>query len=166
MATRDDELGQISTDADGTITLRFVRRLAHAPPRVWAALTETEQIARWFMPGTVEPRIGGHVKFESEEEGGTLGEVMMWNPPRQLEYSWLRAGGAGPRSVVAWRLEADGDGTLLTLEHRGVDNETASGYGAGWHDFLDRLPRHLAGEDALNWTGHHAELVEAYRALT
>lgn len=68
----------------------------------------------------------------------------------------------GVRSGV----RSDGEGTLLTLEHRGVDREFASGYGAGWHDFLDRLPRHPAGQDAVNWTGHHDELLDAYRALT
>ncbi len=166
MTTRFDDLGQISTATDGTLSLRFARRLAHPPQRVWSALTEAEQIGRWFMPGMLEPHVGGRVKFESEEEGGTLGEVTVWDPPRQLEYSWLRGGGDGPRSVVRWRLDPDGEGTVLTLEHRGVDRAVASGYGAGWHDFLDRLSRHLAGDDAVNWTGHYAELAERYRALT
>lgn len=165
MQIRYDELGRISIAADGTLTLRFVRRLTHPPQRVWAALTEAEQIARWFMPGTLEPRAGGRVRFESEEEGGTIGEVMVWDPPRQLEYSWMRMGGAGPRSVVRWSLEPKDEGTLLTLEHRGVDRATASGYGAGWHDFLDRLPRHLAGEDAADWTGRYDELLDRYRGL-
>lgn len=166
MQTRYDELGEISTADDGTLTLRFSRRLVDPPQRVWAALTEAEQIGRWFMPGTLEPRAGGRVNFESEEEGGTVGEVTVWDPPGDLEYSWMRAGGAGPRSIVRWCLEPNAEGTVLTLEHRGVDRTSASGYGAGWHDFLDRLPRHLAGEDAVNWAGHHDELVDRYRALT
>jgi uncharacterized protein YndB with AHSA1/START domain len=146
--------------------LRFTRHLIDPPQRVWAALTEAEQIRRWFMPGTLEPRAGGRINFESEEDGGTVGEVMVWDPPRKLEFSWMREGGRGPQSIVGWQLEPDGEGTLLTLEHRGVDRASASGYCAGWHDFLDRLPRHLAGEDAVNWAGHHAELSERYRALT
>lgn len=166
MPARHSDLGDISTAADGTLTLRFTRLLVDSPERVWAALTESEQIRRWFMQGTLEPCAGGRVRFESEEEGGTVGEVVVWDPPRELEYSWVRNGGLGPRSVVRWRLAPEGEGTRLTLEHRGVDRAAAPGYAAGWHDFLDRLPRHLAGAEAVNWTGHYDQLVDRYRALT
>lgn len=160
-----DRLGEISNAVDGTLTLRFERRLSHPPERVWAALTETEELGRWFMAGTVEPHVGGRVRFESGEEGGTEGEVLAWDPPRLLEYSWVRGGDAGPRSLVRWRLTPDGDGTVLVLQHEGVARETAFDLGAGWHDFLDRLPRQLAGEDASDWTGRYAVLLDRYRAL-
>jgi len=39
-ADTDRRLGEISTAPDGTLTLRFERRLAHPPEAVWAALTE------------------------------------------------------------------------------------------------------------------------------
>ena len=51
------------TRADGTLVtsgeiavIVFERRLAHPVDAVWAALTESEQLAAWLGPGTLEPR--------------------------------------------------------------------------------------------------------------
>ncbi len=168
-ADTDRRLGEISTAPDGTLTLRFERRLAHPPEAVWAALTEPAQIAQWFMPGTLEPRAGGRIELDSGEGGGTVGEVLVWDPPRRLTYSWAREGGLGARSLVSWELQTEGtagDETSLVLEHSGVDRDTGYDYGAGWHDFLDRLPHHLAGEDTRGWTGRYEELLGQYRALS
>lgn len=163
----DSRLGEISTAVDGSVTLRLERHVAHSPERVWAALTESAQLAQWFMAGTLEPRHGGRLRLDSGEEGGTVGEVLAWDPPRLLTYSWIRDGGAGPHSVVHWELHPNdaGDSTLLVLEHRGVDRDAAYDYGAGWHDFLDRLPRHLDGEDTKDCAGAYDELLVQYRAL-
>jgi len=79
-------LGEISTGADGSVTLRFERHLAHSPERIWAALTESAQLAQWFMAGSLEPRRGGRLRLDSGEEGGTLGEVLAWDPPRLLTF--------------------------------------------------------------------------------
>ncbi len=38
---------------DGTVTVRFVRQLAHPPQKVWRALTEAEHLDAWF-PTTIE----------------------------------------------------------------------------------------------------------------
>ena len=156
-------LGEIVTAADGSLTIRFERQLAHPPERVWAALTEPAQLAQWFMPGTLEPSRGGRVHLDSGEEGGTVGEVLAWEPPRLLTYSWVREGGAGAHSLVRWELHPQGeDRTLLVLEHSGLEQHIAHDYGAGWHDFLDRLPDHLGGR---THAGQYEELLVAYRAL-
>lgn len=160
-------LGTVSTTADGSLTLRFERQFAHPPETVWAALTDPAQLARWFMPGTIEPFRGGRLQLQSGENGGTVGEVVTWDPPRRLSYSWVREGGAGARSLVHWQLHpegAAGERTVLVLEHSGLDPETGYDYGAGWHDFLDRLPHHLAGDDS-SWKSRHEELLVEYRAL-
>jgi len=159
-------LGEITTAPDGSLTLRFERQLAHSPELVWAALTEPTQLAQWFMPGTVEPRLGGRLQLDSGEEGGTVGEVLAWDPPRLLTYSWVREGGTGASSLVRWELHPQaGDHTLLVLEHSGLEHDIAYDYGAGWHDFLDRLPHHLAGDDGNDWTGQYEKLLVQYRAL-
>jgi len=159
-------LGEIVTAADGSLTIRFERQLAHPPATVWAALTEPAQLKEWFMPGTVEPRRGGRVHLDSGEEGGTVGQVLAWEPPRLLTYSWVRDGGTGTPSLVRWELHPQNeDGTLLVLEHSGLEHEIAYDYGAGWHDFLGRLPHHLAGEDMHDSTGRYEDLLVQYRAL-
>jgi uncharacterized protein YndB with AHSA1/START domain len=44
---RDARLGRIVLDGD-RVKLVFERRPAHPPERVWRALTESEQLRRWF----------------------------------------------------------------------------------------------------------------------
>ena len=45
---------------DGDVaTIEFNRRLAASPERVWAALTNADELAAWLTPGTIEGRIGG-----------------------------------------------------------------------------------------------------------
>ena len=42
-----------SVDDEGRTVLRFERRLAHAPDKVWRAVTEPSELAHWF-PAKIE----------------------------------------------------------------------------------------------------------------
>lgn len=165
MSDDHSRFGAITIDDDGRATLRFVRHLAYPQERVWAALTDPGQISSWFMPGTIEPRAGGRLELESGEDGGTVGEILQWEPPRLLAYTWIRNGGTGPASTVTWWLSGDGNGTRLVLEHADLDISSAYDLGAGWHDFLDRLLWHLADADLANRPDQHEQLLTHYRAL-
>lgn len=165
MTDDQNRFGAITIDDDEHATLRFVRHLPHSPELVWAALTDPHQISSWFMPGTIEPGVGGRLALESGEEGGTVGEVIHWEPPQLLAYTWVRNGGIGPASTVTWRLSGDGTGTRLVLEHADLLTSAVYDLGAGWHDFLDRLPRHLADGDLSNPDDQHERLLAHYRAL-
>lgn len=150
-------LGDVTRDAHGAYTLRFERWLRHPPERIWPALTDPEEARNWFMEMVLEPRTGGRVRIGfTLDEGYAEGEVLAWDPPRLLEYSWTEKGST---SRVRWELTPEGDGTRLALTHIGLAFEAPPyEYGAGWHDFLDRLARHLAGEP-------HPEGVEAFERL-
>jgi uncharacterized protein YndB with AHSA1/START domain len=158
-----DELGTISADA-AERTLRFERRLAHAPDVVWAALTEPERLAEWLAEAAVEPGEGGAIELDFGEGGKERGRITVWDPPRALEYDWELTG--EEPSHVRWRLAAvdDGRATVLTLEHSRLAADVASDYGAGWHAHLDQLAAHLAGGSA-DWSSRFEELRPAYAAL-
>jgi uncharacterized protein YndB with AHSA1/START domain len=139
----DAELGRITATGE-TRALRFERRLEAGLDQVWAALTEPELIAGWLTDASVEPGAGGRVAFDFGENGVCRGEIAVWEPPRALEYGWVFPDGHASR--VRWELEpVPGGGTRLTLVHELLRPLEATGYGAGWHAFLDRLAGRLAG---------------------
>jgi uncharacterized protein YndB with AHSA1/START domain len=108
--------------SDGRCALRLTRRYAAAPAEVWAALTEPESLGRWL--GEPEwARIDGHAR-ELE-------------PERLLVLDW-RAPGEGP-SLVRFELTADGDGTMLVLDHSLLEEHLGMAYAQRWSQRLDRL---------------------------
>lgn len=70
-----------------------------------------------------------------------LGRVTECDPPRRLVFTWRTPDGQGETEVEV-QFRADGDGTRLSLEHRGWERigpgaEKASGeYVRGWDDVL------------------------------
>ena len=50
----------ILQDQEGRAVLRFERKLAHPPERVWRALTERGELTGWHpTPFEIEPEAGG-----------------------------------------------------------------------------------------------------------
>jgi uncharacterized protein YndB with AHSA1/START domain len=89
----------------------------------------------------VEPRPGG--LFALDINGILIrGQYVNLDPPRLIEIAWGEAGNAemppGATSLVV-RLEADGDGTLVHLEHRGLTPAEAINHAMGWPHYLARL---------------------------
>ena len=122
-------------------TLVLVRDLSHPPAKVWQALTNPEHLRAW-------------APFDSDRSLGAVGSVQLTTvgtptpqvsetevkraeAPRVLEYNW---GGQDLR----WELEAQGQGTRLTLWHS-IDRRFISMGAAGWHICLDMLGRFLSG---------------------
>lgn len=159
--------------ADGTLVttgdialVAFERRLAHPVATVWAALTESDQLAAWLGRGTFEPHPGGEVALRTGPEHQPdlqrvmSGRILAWDPPRALEYEWRQPG--LDLSVVRYELEPDADGTILRLTHRRSKTPGAFGGRAGWHAYLDRLTAHLAGLPIPVWSDLRAAVEAAY----
>ncbi len=135
---------------DGDIaTIEFSRRFAASPERVWAALTDADELLAWLTPGTIEGRVGGSVNLDFGEGGVITGEVAAFDPPALLTYTWVFPDGVA--SQVTFEVSADGDGTMLRLTHDRVPTETAAGYTPGWHAFLDRFEAVVTGETVPTW---------------
>jgi uncharacterized protein YndB with AHSA1/START domain len=112
---------------------------------LWDALTSAERIPRWFLPIEGELRPGGRYQLE----GNAGGMITHCDPPRALDLTWEFGGG----SWVMVRLEPDGAGTRLTLEHLVArdDHWTRFGPGAvgvGWEFAFMGLGMHLASGGA------------------
>jgi uncharacterized protein YndB with AHSA1/START domain len=129
--------------------LLFERRLGAGPERVWRAITDRDQLARWLTDVTIEPRLGGDVLIDFGEAGSNPGTVLTWEPPRVLEYSWIWAGVHD--SVLRFDLRPDGDGTHLRMEHRALALSVAGDHGSGWHAYLDALADVVEGRSVGSW---------------
>jgi uncharacterized protein YndB with AHSA1/START domain len=142
--------------------LRFTRRLAHPPAKVWRAVTEPEHLAAWFPDTIVVERweVGAPLRFEHAPVpgGGFDGEVLAFEPESLVELRW-------GNDVIRLELEPDGDGTRLTLLDTIDELGKAARDGAGWHVCLDHLEHHLDGtrppwSPSDRWREVHASYVE------
>jgi hypothetical protein len=80
-----------------------------------------------------------------------------------LEYEWHFAG--EPDSIVRYDLAADGEETILRLTHRTLGLGQVSGYGAGWHTYLDALEAVLSGREPADWDIRFAAVRAAYATV-
>jgi uncharacterized protein YndB with AHSA1/START domain len=96
-----------------------------SPERVFRALTEPAELARWFGVGAeIDLRPGGALAFIFRA-GRETGTVLAVEPPRRFAFSW----GAPHATEATFLLEPRDGGTLLRL--------TETGFGGG--DDWDRI---------------------------
>ncbi|MBO2450808.1 SRPBCC domain-containing protein [Actinomadura barringtoniae] len=132
---------------NGEPTLRFERRLAHPPAKVWRAVSDPAQMGSWF-PTAVEAELrpGAPMRFTFPEEavvdGSWDGEVLEVDPPKVYMFRWNA-------DVLRFEIIPEGDGCLLvftqTLGGGAVGRLGAGRTAAGWDTCLDVLAAGLDG---------------------
>jgi uncharacterized protein YndB with AHSA1/START domain len=163
-SNRDGKLIEVGGDRVG---VRFERKLAHPPERVWRAVTETEELAKWFP---ARPEIGGERRvgaaltftYPGNEEPPETGEIVELDEPRVFAFTWRPGAEAGEPQLLRFELEPDRDGTRLVFTHE-LPRPDAAKVAAGWELCLDDLEAALAGESRAELPeGRWSELHEAY----
>jgi uncharacterized protein YndB with AHSA1/START domain len=138
--------GTVERHEDGKTTIRFERRIEHGVERVWAAITEPEQMLRWWGEAEVELVEGGRfrVRWLNTDDEGNVAEmearITRLEPQRLLETD------GGIHGRLRWELEPSAGGTVLrfssTVE---LPDEFRTKVVAGWHFHLDALAEVLGG---------------------
>ena len=188
--TRDTSAvaGTLAVRDDGRYVLRFERRLAHPPDKVWRALTEPDQLRQWF-PTDIdgERKLGAKILFVFRDDAPRAedmpellehdpedleGEFTEFDPPRLLAYTW------GDEDL-RWELEPTADGCRLALTHTfdersGIPHpagprKKAARTAAGWHvclaaldTLLDRGPRDNDRSGDQPWQPLYERYVEMF----
>jgi uncharacterized protein YndB with AHSA1/START domain len=122
--------------------IQLTQFIEHPPAKVWEALTDPTLHAKWWAAGDVRPVVGHHFTLDMGPWGQQPCEVLAVEPERLLAYSFAPG---TLNTTLTWRLEPEGDGTRLWLEHRGFDldsplGKTAfQGMEAGWPNVLARI---------------------------
>lgn len=118
--------------------------IPHPPARVWQALTDPELHAKWWAAGDVRPVVGHRFTLDMGPWGEQPCQVLAVEPERLLQYTF------SPDTLdttITWRLEPEGSGTRIFLEHAGFDLDSPvgraayDGMGNGWPDVLARLAK-------------------------
>jgi uncharacterized protein YndB with AHSA1/START domain len=135
---------------DATAVLPAIERsleLSAPPERVWRAISEPEELARWFpQRAEWDLRPGGEGSFFWEGHGSFPVRVEAVDPPRYLAWRWGREaeedpGTAESATLVEWWLDARRDGgTTLRLRESGFRFDThRTGNEEGWTEELGEL---------------------------
>ena len=118
---------------------------------MWKVLTDPDLHARWWAKGDVRPIVGHRFTLDMGSWGLQPCEVLAVEPERMIRYSFAEG---SLDTTITWRLEPEGTGTRLFLEHAGFDldsplgQKAINGMGSGWPGLLRAIERNLAGSAA------------------
>ena len=137
-------------------SLTIKRRFNVPPAKVFAAWIDPEKVKLWMGPGEMkaahvesDPRTGGRYRWvmrapsgEEHDVSGVYREVIA---NEKLVFTWAWKTSPERESLVTVSLQPDGDGTLLTLLHQQLFDQTArDGHERGWIGALEKLERFTA----------------------
>ena len=147
-----------SADQPSGQTLRFRRRFAASPERVFAAWTRPQALSLWWCPPgwdavefVVDLRIGGQYRLAMRRTRetqviGVHGIFLAIEPPRRLVYTWNWEGAFPdmPPTEVRILLRPDRDGTEVQLRQSPLHLVLCVRHVTGWLHACDRLAANLA----------------------
>jgi len=119
-------------------------RLDAPPDEVFLYLTVPERYVMWQgVKAELDPRPGGVYRVWMDASTVASGAFVEVEPPHRVVFTWGWEGSDGVppgSSTVEVTLEADGDGTVLSLRHTGLpDGAAAAMHEEGWRHFTARL---------------------------
>jgi len=140
-------------DYKGKPAVRFERTYPHSIDRVWVAVTESDDLARWFPSGVIhEARVGGAIAFQGDPYSDpATGTILEFDPPTTFGFTW------GP-DEIHFTLEQLGARCRLVLVNVLAEANAAARNASGWTVCLAVLDKLLAGVPS---DGPHSEDADA-----
>jgi len=129
--------------------------------RVFQALTDPRQLMLWWNSEEcqmeffeMDARRGGKWRFGTKKSALNVngvsrffcqGEVLEFDPPRVLAYSWIANwhDDKTRRTIVRWELTPTKDGTHVKITHSGLAQESVArkDYSGGWPGVVESLKK-------------------------
>jgi uncharacterized protein YndB with AHSA1/START domain len=150
--------------ADGQGVVRMQDRFDTGIDDVWSALTEPGRLGRWLGEFEGDLHLGGEFRARYFDGWEGTGRVDACEPPRHLLVT-TRHVRQVDEHVIEATLTADGDHTILILEHRGMPVNLLPDYGAGIQIHIEDLAAHIAGRERCDVEARWEELKPSYEAL-
>ncbi|MGA9212581.1 SRPBCC family protein [Kaistella sp.] len=127
-----------------------VKQRVHAPVgKVWNALTNKAKMKEWYFD-IPDFELGIHNEFNFFEPGGENKyhhhcEILEIVPNEKFKHSWSYPELSKDKTIVKWELEGNGDETIITLTHKGLENFAHLGkdfqresFENGWNEILGK----------------------------
>ncbi|MEU4237166.1 SRPBCC family protein [Actinoplanes sp. NPDC026619] len=151
--------------ADGNGIARMEDRLGAGIDEVWSALTEPGRLARWLGEFDGDLHLGGTYRSRFHSSGAeATGRIEACESPRRFIVA-TKGQHAPNEQVIEVTLTADGDGTILVVEQRGLRLEWLAIFAAGLQIHVEDLAAHLAGGERGDSDARMGELVPAYEGI-
>jgi uncharacterized protein YndB with AHSA1/START domain len=135
--------------------------IAAPAERVFQALTDANQLKRWFTSPEcpaklweMDARLGGRYGYATEKGSVVVnnvrefechGEILEYDPPRVIAYTWIANwhADATRRTVVRWELTPKANGTQVKVMHSGLAQEPVArkDYSGGWPGVVEMLKK-------------------------
>ena len=150
---------------DGQDYLVLTRTFTAPVEDVWAAITESERLGRWFGTWTGDPAAGRvRVRWSYEEEvGDEVYVIDVCEAPHRLR---LHNRNDDPAQVwtLDLRLRQEGGVTVLDFAQVMSPDLPVTDVGPGWEYYLDRLQAALDGDDvdAVDFADFHPHQRDHY----
>ncbi len=124
-------------DHDGRPAVRFRREYAQPAERLWAAITEPDELERWFpFKVRMQPEAGGTIEFYGDPnlpDSGQTGTILVYEPPKRL----VEARDAAARNAAGWTVcLAELGKPLAGQVAGGPHSETAESWREHYEDYV------------------------------
>jgi uncharacterized protein YndB with AHSA1/START domain len=155
----------------------YVTFIAATPEKVWQALTSSEFTRKYFWDRTVEigPKAGGAFALRLPDgRVNVQGEVVEYDPPRKLTYTWRVEWPEEfrklPACLVSYEIAPAGEAVRLTMTEShswDVPDAILSGGRIGWPAVLSSLKSLLeTGKPLAIKMEPPREMIEAIKKLS
>jgi len=137
-------------------------QISAPPERVFHAISDADALQRWFggspecpvKTWKIEARMGGRYSYSTKKSTTAVngvsefechGEILEFDPPHVLAYSWIANWHDDPKSrtVVRWELTSIPGGTHVRVTHSGLASLPVArkDYAGGWPGVVDQLKK-------------------------
>ncbi|MGA9168084.1 MAG: SRPBCC domain-containing protein [Nitrososphaeraceae archaeon] len=127
------------------------------PEVVFKAITETNELTKWFPDHVIlEPNVGGKVRFSFYKEQNKMdrdyiveGSIIEFIPNKKISYTWqYKDIPEFSETIVSWELEElERNKTRVELVHSGFTGKeqekvSSKGHDEGWTHFMNELSKY------------------------
>jgi uncharacterized protein YndB with AHSA1/START domain len=137
-------------------------QISASPERIFHAISDANELQRWFGGSAecpvktwkIEARVGGRYSYSTKKSATVVngvsefechGEILEFDPPRVLAYSWIANwhDDLKSRTVVRWELTSVQGGTHVRVTHSGLAALPIArkDYAGGWPGVVEQLKK-------------------------
>jgi len=101
----------VKKEPNGRRSISVEVEVRGTPEEVWDAIATGPGISKWFVPASVEPRVGGQMVLNFGPGMDSASEVTAWDAPHRFSAISDGLGPDAPKMATEWTVEAHSGGT-------------------------------------------------------